>query len=184
MVFSPTIFFNNTYIASPRIEINGTWYEQMGQSTVKQHYRNCNKCLSFSGTFGNITSEEEFEIVKGKFVKHFNEVHHDIIQPKPIRKYKKVPNSTLFIGNGIWHFNCAVISTTHETINDLVQYNATHSAMYETQQNEGARMREIARKKREEKERNQNITLININGVDVVTTEQRKEKNKSRRGFR
>ena len=65
-------------------------------------YKNCKKCYDYSTLFGtthkgrSIKTEEDFEIVKNEFVKHFNECHKDLVKKKieqrstPPRRFKKV----------------------------------------------------------------------------------------------
>ena len=59
-------------------------------------YGGCQKCGIYSAEFGNLKSEEEFEITKAKFVEHFNKKHRDILMKKGLplakKKFTKVKN--------------------------------------------------------------------------------------------
>ena len=66
-----------------------------GPNSSSKQYANCDECYDFSMLFGgghkgqNIETEEQFEIVKEKFVTHFNKCHKDIMEKRPEYKEKK-----------------------------------------------------------------------------------------------
>lgn len=92
-------------------------------NTTLQKYHGCRDCWKFSMLFGgsyeavfgnipekrNIKNEDDFEVVKGEFVKHFNEKHKDLF---PIRK-AKVAKSYKQVGTsfGTGQFTSHVITT-------------------------------------------------------------------------
>jgi len=74
----------------------------LNHSTRQYTYGGCEKCYYYSMLFGgkykgrDITTEEEFEIAKCEFVKHFNEEHKDLMEKRedvPKKSYKKIERS-------------------------------------------------------------------------------------------
>ncbi len=91
--FTEPVYHHVTYINEPQAYVTFT---QPDPSHL--YYHNCHECTEFSTMFGSrtrIKNEEDFEIIKGEFVKHFNENHRDLVEkrkPKPDRNYKKYPS--------------------------------------------------------------------------------------------